>query len=277
MRRPLTFDCDGATLGAMVHPAGGTVGVVIVTGGVQTRAGSHRGFVQLADRLAAAGCPTLRFDRRGVGDSDGEDPGFRNSAPDIAAAADALRRSFPQVEQVVGWGLCDAASALGLHAAAIGLDGLVLANPWTRDSDDLELPPPNIVARRYLARLRNPRELARLARGRFDWRKAIRGLRRLAAPEAPSSLARDLAAGLGAFDGPILFILADADATAQACHALLQRVPLRHVCSRSNVGTVVIPGATHTFPRRQDAEAVADATVGWIAERFDLARVPKRI
>ena len=136
MRRPLTFDCGGATLAGLLHPAAGGTGIVIVTGGVQTRAGSHRGFVDLADRLAAAGFPVLRFDRRGVGDSDGENSGFRDSAPDIAAAITALRRACPGIRRVIGWGLCDGASALALHGAALGLDGLILANPWTRDADD---------------------------------------------------------------------------------------------------------------------------------------------
>ena len=43
MRRALTFACEGATLAGMLHPAAGATGVVIVTGGMQTRIGAHRG------------------------------------------------------------------------------------------------------------------------------------------------------------------------------------------------------------------------------------------
>lgn len=48
-----------------------STGVVIIVGGPQYRAGSHRQFVLLARALATAGYPVLRFDYSGMGDSDG--------------------------------------------------------------------------------------------------------------------------------------------------------------------------------------------------------------
>lgn len=265
MRRPLTFDCEGATLAGMAHPASGDMGVLIVTGGLQTRVGSHRGFVDLADRLAAAGHPVLRFDRRGVGDSDGDDPGFRDSAPDIAAAVAALRSAFPNVRQVIGWGLCDAASALALHGAALGLDGLILANPWTRDSDGTpDLPPRAAVAARYRERLTRPSEWARLARGGFDLRKAARGLLRVAQPEPIPKLARALADGLLRFDGRVLLLLAERDATAQAFAALWKNAPFRLLRSRTDVELATVRDATHTFARAAEAAAMADRCLDWL-------------
>lgn len=268
MRRPLTFDCQGATLAGVLHPAAGATGVVIVSGGVQTRAGSHRGFVALADRLAAAGYPTLRFDRRGVGDSDGDDRGFRDSADDIAMAIAALRASFPQLKQVIGWGLCDGASALALKATSLGLDGLILANPWTRDADGpTDLPPRAALAARYRQRLTSPREWLRVARHGVDVRKAVRGLLRVTQREAVPQTAQDLAAALAAFGGPVKLLLSGRDATAQSFAALWRGVPFRPARARRDIDLETLPDATHTFARGEDAEAMARACIEWISGR----------
>ena len=91
MRRLLTFPCEGAELAASLDDAGGATGLLMVTGGSQTRIGSHRMYERLAKTLAENGFPCFRYDRRGVGDSAGEDPGFKGSGPDLKAAAAAFR------------------------------------------------------------------------------------------------------------------------------------------------------------------------------------------
>ncbi|MFC3713853.1 hydrolase 1, exosortase A system-associated [Sphingoaurantiacus capsulatus] len=264
MRRPLTFTCEGATLAGMLHPADGETAVLIVPGGPQTRAGSHRGFVDLADRLAAAGYPVLRFDRRGLGDSDGDDPGFCASAPEIATAIATIRAELPQIKQIIGWGLCDGASALALHGAALGLDGLILANPWTRDSESSAEPPRATVAARYRQRLTSPREWRRLLTGGIDLRKAIGGLLRVARPEAAPQLAADMATGLKAFNRPALILLAGRDATAQAFGALWGSVTFQPVREGGDIEVATLPDATHTFVRAEDAAAMAQRCLAWL-------------
>ena len=66
------------------------VGVVVIVGGPQYRVGSHRQFVELARALVRAGHHVLRYDCRGMGDSDGAMQGFEASVPDVGAAIDAL-------------------------------------------------------------------------------------------------------------------------------------------------------------------------------------------
>src|SRR3712207_3331734 len=122
MRRLLSFDCEGSALGASLDPAEGQTGLLLVTGGTQTRIGSHRMYERLAAALAGAGWPCFRYDRRGVGDSEGEDPDFKKSGPDLAAAAAAFRSEQPQLERLLGFGLCDGASTLALHGGSAGLD-----------------------------------------------------------------------------------------------------------------------------------------------------------
>ncbi|GGD93426.1 hypothetical protein GCM10011515_11550 [Tsuneonella deserti] len=213
-RLHLTFECAGATLAGTLDTAPGTSGLLLVTGGNEIRSGAFSGQAALAARLAAHGYPVFRFDRRGVGDSGGENKGFRKSRKDIESALAAFRVIAPRVERVVAFGNCDAASALMLAGGA-GCDALVLSNPWTIEGDD-KTPPPAAVRARYAEKLRNPREVARLLTGGVDLGKLARGLihaGRRSAP--PANLAGEIAAGLAAFDGPVRIILAGADRTAQ--------------------------------------------------------------
>lgn len=216
-RRHFTFGCDDCTLGATLDAAAGASGLLIVTGGNEIRAGAFNGQARLAAEIAAAGYPVLRFDRRGIGDSEGENRGFRASAPDIIAALAAFRAAVPQLRRVTGFGNCDAASTLMLASGA-GCDALVLSNPWTiEDTAETDAtPPPAAIRARYRAKLANPRELLRLLSGGVDLGKLGRGLLRAGRGAAPrSTLAGEMAAGIEGFAGPVRILLAEADRTAQ--------------------------------------------------------------
>ena len=158
MRHQLSFVCEGATLAATLDDAPGTTGLLIVSGGNEVRSGAHRGMAMLAQRIAAAGHPVFRFDRRGIGDSEGFNGGYASSGPDIVAAIAAFREAAPQMTRIVAFGNCDAASALLLHQP-LALDALILANPWTyedsvEEAHEPALPPASAIRARYLARLR---------------------------------------------------------------------------------------------------------------------------
>ena len=219
-RRHIVFPCLGAALAGTLDSASatGSTGLLIVSGGNEIRSGAWSGQSQIAARLAQAGVPVFRFDRRGVGDSEGENHGFRSSADDIAAALAAFRTAAPQLRRVVAFGNCDAASALMLHGAGLGIDALVLANPWTLDSADEDtaepVHTPAAIRSRYIAKLRNPRELLRLLTGGVDLRRLARGLRSAASAPVASALVQDMAAGLQTFGGPVTILLAEHDRTA---------------------------------------------------------------
>lgn len=214
-RRYIAFACEGVELVGTLDEAPGSSGLLIVTGGNETRAGAFSGQAQLAERIAAAGHPVFRFDRRGVGDSAGENAGFRGSAPDIAAALAAFREHCPALTHIAGFGNCDAASALTLSGGA-GFDALVLANPWTIEDDDAT-PPPAAVRARYAEKLRDPRELLRLVTGKVSLAKLAKGIGQALRPAPPpSSLAQEMKAGLERFPGPAAILLAGRDRTAQA-------------------------------------------------------------
>ncbi|MFA9200950.1 MAG: hydrolase 1, exosortase A system-associated [Cypionkella sp.] len=213
-RLHLAFPRGPLMLAGTLDTAPGASGLLLVSGGNEIRSGAFSGQAALAARIAEAGFPVFRFDRSGIGDSDGENRGFRHSAGDIAAALAAFRAIAPQVERVVGFGNCDAASALMLGEGA-GCDALVLSNPWTIEGADAA-PPPEAVRARYAAKLRSPREVWRLLSGGVDLAKLARGLRQAARGKgAPTTLAGEMAAGLARFSGPVRIVLAGADRTAQ--------------------------------------------------------------
>ena len=113
-RRHITFGCAGSTLVGTLDLAPGRTGLLIVSGGNELRSGPWSSQRQIAETAALAGFPAFRFDRRGVGDSEGENTGFANSADDIAAAITAFRAHVPTLKRIVAFGNCDAASALML-------------------------------------------------------------------------------------------------------------------------------------------------------------------
>ncbi|WP_033073700.1 hydrolase 1, exosortase A system-associated [Sphingopyxis sp. MWB1] len=227
MRRHLTFACEGAELAGTLDAAAGATGLLILSGGNEIRSGAHRGMAMLAARVAAAGYPVFRFDRRGIGDSEGENSGFESSAPDIAAAIATFRAAAPQVARMAAFGNCDAASALLLHQP-LALDALILANPWTYETAESEaegeeeapdLPPASAIRARYMARLKDPKSLLRLLKGEVDLGKLLRGLSALgkgSAAASPDSLAARLDAAMAALACPAHILLATGDRTAQA-------------------------------------------------------------
>ena len=216
MRSLIALPCDGETLAATLDDAPGSTGLLIISGGNEIRSGAHRGMAMLARRLADAGIPVLRYDRRGVGDSTGTNGGFLSAGPDLTAAVAAFRTAAPRLTRIVGFGNCDAASTLALFGRSGGLDAVILANPWiVEDKDDL--PPAAAIRARYLQRLRDPRSWLR----GVDLRKLATGLRKLATrrPETPGSLADTVTRGIDSWDDAAIILLATGDATAQAFSA----------------------------------------------------------
>jgi exosortase A-associated hydrolase 1 len=236
-RRHMAFACENETLVGSLDEAEGKAGLLLVSGGNEIRAGAFAGQAQLAARIADAGYPVFRFDRRGTGDSTGENGGFRTGGLDIAAALAAFRVARPGLKRVVGFGNCDAASALMLNSGA-GCDALVLANPWTIEHDD-GAPPPAAIRARYADKLRDPKELIRLATGKVSLRKLAGGLKRAVSPApSPTTLALEMKVGLDGFDGPVRLLIAERDRTGQAFVAAWPADDER---------LVRCPGASHAF------------------------------
>ena len=278
VERPVLFDCEGERLVGIIaqpeRPA--RIGVVVIVGGPQYRAGSHRQFVQLSRRLAAGGFPTLRFDYRGMGDSTGTPRTFEQCGPDIAAAIDALRANCEGVERVVLWGLCDAASAAldYWHSARDPRVGaMALLNPWVRSETTLAKAQ---VKHYYAQRLLSQEFWAKLFSGGVAPVEALRGfgrnvVRALSRPRraaggAAKSFQDRMASGLRAFPGPVLLILSGDDLTAKEFLEYVQSGAGWHgLLDRAGLERHDLPGADHTFSSAGTAGEVEARTLSWLS------------
>jgi exosortase A-associated hydrolase 1 len=246
MRKLIEFPCAGETLFGTLDEAPGTTGLLIVSGGNEIRVGAHRGMAQLAGRLAEAGHPVFRFDRRGIGDSSGENHGFESSPDDIAAAAAAFRQAAPHLTRIAAFGNCDAATALAFFHTRAGIDQLVLANPWVIEATD-DLPPAAAIRARYAERLRDPREWVRLLRGGVDIRKLVSGLLKVsrAKSQQENGLPARLATALGEARIPVTVLLAKGDNAAIAFRDAWAGPAFE--AARAKAGIEELDSASHSF------------------------------
>ncbi|MBC9031186.1 hydrolase 1, exosortase A system-associated [Sphingomonas sp. JC676] len=216
MRSLIAFPCAGETLLGTLDGTPGPTGLLIVSGGNEIRIGAHRGMALLAQRVAEAGHSVFRFDRRGIGDSTGENRGYESSADDIVAAA-ATFRAETGVTRIVAYGNCDAATALAFFHKPAGIDALLLANPWVIEPTD-DLPPAAAIRSHYAQKLRDPREWLRLLRGGVNIAKLFKGLIKVSQKqsEVPDGIPARLARTLASAQVPITVLLAKGDNTAIA-------------------------------------------------------------
>ncbi|WP_306391365.1 hydrolase 1, exosortase A system-associated [Telluria beijingensis] len=275
--RALAYASGDAWLyGILSLPAApAALGVVIVVGGPQYRAGSHRQFALLARELAAAGIPVLRFDYAGMGDSDGATCGFEHAARDIRASIDRFFAETPSLERVALWGLCDGATAAALYAPDDArVAGVALLNPWVRTEQGAARA---AIRHYYRARLFDRALWRKIARGQFDWRAALGALWRTlgtaraststadaAAPPMPDLPSRMLGA-LQGFQGPVLLLLSGADLTAREFDDLAATPgPWRKLLDGERFAHHAIERADHTLSRREWHAQVVDLTRRWL-------------
>ncbi|CAH0218122.1 hypothetical protein SRABI118_02154 [Massilia sp. Bi118] len=275
--RALSFSCAGAWLyGVLSLPAQAAArGILIVVGGPQVRTGSHRQFTLLARSLAQAGFPVMRFDYRGMGDSEGEQRDFEQVQDDLRAALDCFFAQVPDMRDVVLWGLCDGASAAAMYAPGDArVAGVALLNPWVRTEQGAAKA---TLKHYYRARLLDPGLWKKIASGRFDAGQAARSFASslrsafgAGQPAAPDSAAEPdlpgrMHAALQAFKGKMLVMLSGADLTAQEFAGLASGSrDWQRLLDGPAVTRHLLPGADHTCSRREWHEQVVGWTAGWL-------------
>ena len=271
-----SFLCHGAWLqGVLSVPtaAVATRGVLIVVGGPQYRAGSHRQFTLLARHLASAGVAAMRFDYRGMGDSEGATRSFDDTGDDIDAAVTHFMAAVPALREVVIWGLCDGASAALLYAPRDArVSALVLLNPWAHTEQGQAR---TVLRHYYLARLREPDFWRKLLAGRLRPGVALASLAQVArrafgradaatAAMDAGTLPQQLYQALASFRGRVLLLTCDPDLTAQeflqvaaspAWQALLGAPRARHQR---------LAQADHTCSQQVWRDQVAQWTCEWV-------------
>lgn len=256
MREHLTFSCDRLQLAGTLDYAEGHTGLLMVSGGNELRSGAFSGMAGLAARIAAQGSPVFRFDRRGVGDSEGENRSFLDSGSDIDAALAAFLQHAPHMGKVVAFGNCDGATALALNARN-QFHGLVLSNPWVIETQDAA-PPPEAIRARYAEKLRKPHELMRLIKGEVSFGKLATGILQAVRPAPPpSSLADAVRSGIEGFNGPVRILLAERDRTAQVFAASWDK---------SDPRLLRCAGASHAYAEPESREWLFDVLISALTD-----------
>lgn len=288
--RGIVFECQGeALVGVASVPAQAReVGVVMIVGGPQYRAGSHRQFVLVARHLASHGIACFRFDNRGMGDSTGAFRDFEIIQDDVGAAVDALVRTVPEVRRVVLWGLCGGASAACLYAP---LDrrvcGTLLVNPWVRTEVSKAR---TYIKHYYGRRLLEPAFWRKLASGRVSVRAAMTGflamLRKASvggksakstkgaasagSPQPAATLLDEMFEGLQASTCRSLVLLSGRDYVARECEEfMLPRAEFAELEAQGRIAVKKVDAADHTFAAREMHRTLEATTRAWV-EGLDL-------
>lgn len=277
VEKAVVFTAAGASLVGVLHlPAAAvrSTGIVFVVGGPQYRAGSHRQFVLMARGFARQGFPVLRFDYRGMGDSDGDHPGFDGCAEDIRIAIDVLLRECPHLHSVTLFGLCDGASAALMYSVSDArVTGVILANPWVRTASTEAA---THLRHYYLKRLFQRSFWEKLVGGGLGIRKSLSDFAasvqraRAASPvehDAQESFLLRMRNAIRSFDGQVLVFLSGRDLTAKEFQDLCTGDKVwRGAMSRGTVTRTDMPDADHTFSARQALDSAVKASTDWLIQ-----------
>lgn len=285
--RTVIFACGQDKLLGILHRPAATsprCAMVLVVGGPQYRAGSHRQFVLLSRALADSGVAVFRFDYRGMGDSTGKYAGFQGIEDDLRCAIDTTLANVPEVDSVALWGLCDAASAIAMYA---GVDArvqrIVLVNPWVRSAAGAA---EVIVRTYYRERLFDHRAWKQLLLQPGKWLSAIisvggnlqrafltggakaKGTVKTGSYGLPdTALPERVFLGLQRYQGLTGIIVCEKDLTGQEFQqAARSRAEYEGILGRPNVVKSVISGADHTFSRSVWRDEVVDLTREWLLQ-----------
>lgn len=280
--RAVVFKCGEERLVGIVHGAGcAATGVLVIVGGPQYRVGSHRQFLSLARYLASHNVPVMRFDYRGMGDSEGDLRSFEDAGDDIRVAIDTFLRNSSGLESVILWGLCDAASAAVLYAHTDPrVKGMILLNPWVQtEAGQAEA----YLRHYYIRRLFDKAFWQKVLHGKFELRNSLSSLlgfvnqSRSCQAQATStgkddggmsgdvSLTECMYKGLKQFQGKVGIIISGDDLTAAEFQYMVKGSRAwRKLIHAKGVEYHILPKANHTFSKQVWRDEVAEYSLRWV-------------
>ena len=279
------FPCAGETQAGIIAipETPKDTAVVVIVGGPQYRVGSHRQFLLLSRTLATAGFAVLRFDYRGMGDSEGIKRDFQEVSTDVSAAVDALQARLPHVTRVALWGLCDGASAALLYCQEIAdprVAGLCLVNPWVRSETSLARTQlkhyytKRLMQKEFWYKLLCGRVAAEALAGLIGNFRTARGRADASVTDAAGTVRlapfqQRMAKGWAGFKGPILLVLAEDDYTAKEFLECSAASPeWRKNLLRSDLTRHDVPNVDHTFSSAASRKVAESLTLNWLVGQF---------
>ena len=289
-----SINARAAAIDAINASPSASRGMLIVVGGPQYRAGSHRQFALLARDVAAAGVPVMRFDYRGMGDSEGVQRAFDTVDDDLRAAVDCFFTAVPSLRSIAIWGLCDGAcAALFYSHTDARVDGLVLLNPWIRTEAGLARAQ---LKHYYLRRLVDRKFWLKIASGHFAFGPSLRSLAdavaKVVAPKArldrngtategtvdggvdgggataAASLPQRMQHSFARFKGQVLLIISGRDLTAKEfLDTVAGSRGWKKILAAPRVTRHDLLTADHTFSTRAWRDQVSAWTRAWLQSR----------
>ena len=283
--------------GVVHHPRENSArraGVLILQESHNTKFGTHRVFLQLAQALSQAGFYVLRFDNRGTCDSPGVcDLTFVDRLADARAVLPFFRERY-QLDTVVLWGLC-IGGALAVHLSqelgGKGIDGMVLCSILA-DPSDASLPQfgyskPDIshFVRESFRRGAWLRKLKRVVRNFSVYHKNLTKMgaiwmRRYLSPEPELDRLRRAVRQVGPLlahqELPCLLIFGEKD--TYLSHFLETVNPNDHLgLARKHFPPrmEIVPDGDHTFASREQTAELLRLTLDWL-EPFQRGLAPSR-
>jgi pimeloyl-ACP methyl ester carboxylesterase len=295
------FMCEGCRLVGSLHRPerlnADLPGIILLNQGPHDRSGAHRLYLNLAWRLAAMGFAVLRFDARGVGESEGRwegEPGpvsildaygdIQRGAwvPDARAAIEFMKRTVGSRHLLLGGACGGSTTALLAGGDHPDVDGMfVIGTPVTFSSVTRRVAdlPDAIIRRdalRYVTKLMNPRSWRRFLSFQSDYKTLIgvfvtqvrRRLGRFTA-SAPGSAPLDDKVNLPLLDAMaaaprrgkrLLVVFGENDYLWQEFQEQIWRFGGR---DRLPFTLMTIPDANHTLTEDPWQEALFDTVTGW--------------
>jgi len=307
MEEPVEFVSRGYRLRGILHVPERRrcqeIGINLLNPGLKYRVGPHRLNVKLARYLSQRGYVVLRFDPKGIGDSEG--PLAAGSLNDLwrqvqkgafvqdTLAANNLLRREAQVSRLILMGLCGGAITAILAAAQDpSVQGLVLMDvpvlfmPDT-SSDATFITSKEIaqnILKRYFAKLMIPKAWLRFLSFKSDYRAILRSLSMTMLRSKPDRRAQDLKKKvspyfnwgfLEAFEAlcarksPILFVLATRSYTTGDFKREFAPYFLQTNVQEDTVWCIhEILDANHAYSKREWQQELFQKITTWLEEKY---------
>lgn len=255
--------------------------LIVPAGGPQYRVGCARQIILWSRRLADEGYPVLRFDYRGFGDSAGEFQGFENIDSDIRSAVDCLKLELPELENIILWGECNAASALMMYAwQDERVKAMILQNPWVRNETTQAR---TYIKHYYLMRLMQKSFWLKLLKIQFNPFKAFSDLISLVRQakniqpigstnadfDMLGSFQEKMLEGVKRFNGKILLFMSGYSLIGKEFDELVSVSPSwKNALSDLDLTRIDEPDADHTFSRVEDREKLVNNVIQWLGNQW---------
>ena len=275
----LVIDCQGAPQIGILHKPEHpkqTAIVVVVAGGPQYRVGCARQIILWSRRLASEGYPVLRFDYRGFGDSGGEFKGFEHVDEDIESAIDCLYQQIPDLDEIVLWAECNAASSVMMYAwKDERVKKLIMQNPWVRNEATQAK---TYIKHYYLMRLMQKSFWLKLFRLKFNplasltsffslWQSSKQMGQETEGGdfEKLPTYQEKMREGLNRFTGEVLLFMSGYSLIGKEFDELVAGSERwQDVLKNTKLNRIDEPDADHTFSRAVDRDKLINKAITWL-------------